>query len=72
MDGPDVNWNLLDLFDDKLVSHNFSKTLIIGSCAQYTSHDLLKNGLQKSTWNMDNLLKSIFWILHDFPARRYV
>ena len=72
MDGPDVNWNVLDLFDDKLVSDNFSKILIIGNCAQHTADGLLENGLQKSTWNMDNLLKSIFWILHDFPARRYV
>ena len=32
-DGPNVNWTLLDLLDDKLVSDNFSKTLNIGSCA---------------------------------------
>ena len=72
MNGPNVNWNVLDLLDDKLVSDNFSKTLDIGSCAQHTIHGSLKNGFQKSTWNMDKLLKSIFWILHDSPARRDV
>ena len=36
MDGPNVNWNVLDLLDDKLVSDNFSKTLNISSCAQHT------------------------------------
>ena len=44
----------------------------IGSCAQHTISGSLKNGFQKSTWNMDKLLKSIFWILHDSPARRDV
>ena len=72
MDSPNVNWNVLDLLDDKLVSDNFSKTLNIGSCAQHTVHGSLKSGFQKSTWNMDKLLKSIFWILHDSPARRDV
>ena len=72
VDGPNVNWTLLYLLDDKLVSDNFSKTLNIGSCAQLSVHDSLKHGFQKSTWNMDKLLKSIFWILHDSPARRDV
>ena len=52
--GPNVNWNILDLLDDKLVSDNFSKTLNIGSCAQHTVHGSLENGFQKSTWNMDS------------------
>ena len=36
MDGPNVNWNVLDLLDDKFISDNFSKTLNISSCAQHT------------------------------------
>ena len=72
MDGPNINWNVLDLLDDKLMSDNFSETLNIGSCAQHTVHGSLKNEFQKSTWNMGKLLKSIFWILHDSPVRRDV
>ena len=70
MDRPNVNWNVSDLLDDKLMSENFSETLNIGSCAQHAVHGSLKNGFQKSTWNMNKLLKCIFWILHDSPARR--
>ena len=69
LDGPIVNWNVLDLLDDKLVSDNFSKTLNIGRSVQHTVDGSLKNGFQKSSWNMDKLLKSIFWILHDCPVR---
>ena len=72
MDGPNINWNVLDLLDDKLMSDNFSETLNIGSCAQHTVHGSLKNEFQKSTWNMGKLLKSIFWILHDSLVRRDV
>ena len=69
VDGPNVNWNVLDLLDDELVSDNFSKTLNITNCAQHTVHGSLKNGFQKSTWNMDKLLKSIFSILHDSSVK---
>ena len=72
MEGPNVNWNVLDLLDDKLVSDNFSKTLNIGSCVQHAVHGSPKNGFQELTWNMDKLLKSIFWILHDSAARHDV
>ena len=54
------------------MTDNFSKTLNIGNFAQHTVHGSLKNGFQNSIWNMDKLLKSIFWILHDSPARRDV
>ena len=69
LDGPNVNWNVLDLLDDKLVSDNFSKTLNIGRSVQHTVDGSLKNGFEKSSWNMDKLLKSIIWILHYSPVR---
>ena len=36
MDGPNVNWNVLNILNDKLESKNFPETLNIGSCAPYT------------------------------------
>ena len=44
MDQPNVNWNVLNILDDKLESENFPKTLNIGSCAQHTIHGAFKNG----------------------------
>ena len=72
MDGPKVNWNVLSILNDKLESENFSKTIDIGSCAQHTIHGAFKDGFQKSSWKIDKLLKSIFWLLNDSPARRDV
>ena len=44
---------------------------VLGSCAcgQHTVYGSPKNGFQKLMQNMDKLLKSNFWILHDSPAR---
>ena len=52
MDGLNVNWNVLDLLDDKLVSDNFSKTLNIGRSVQHTVDGSLKMGFKSlhGTW----------------------
>ena len=68
MDGPNVNWNVLNILDDKLESGNFPKTLNLGSSAQHTVHGVFKDGFQKSSWKIDNLLKSAFWLLNDSPT----
>ena len=44
MDGPWVNWNVLKLLYDKLVSENVSKIVNILSCAQCIIHGALKIG----------------------------
>ena len=71
MDEPNVNRNVLNILDDKLESENFPKALNIGSCAQHTVHGAFKDGFLK-TWKIDNLLKSVFWLLNDSAARQNV
>ena len=44
MDQPNVNWNVLNILDDKLESGNFPKTLNIGSFAQHTVNGAFKDG----------------------------
>ena len=70
MDGPSVNWNVLDMLDDSLVEKGFGKTINIGSCAQHIVHGALQTGISKTEWKIDQILKSMFWILQDSPARR--
>ena len=52
MDGPNVNWKVLNIMDNKLGSENFPKTLNIGSCAQRTVYEAFKDGFQKSFWKI--------------------
>ena len=68
MDGPQVNWNVLKLLSDKLVSENLSKTVNIGSCAQHIIHGALKTGTKSSEFDTDKILKSMFWLFESLLA----
>ena len=57
---PNINWEVLGKLDDKLISDNFARTLHIGSCAEHIIHDFLKDGIDKSEWRFDKLLKAMF------------
>ena len=68
------NWQWMDpMFLGKLDNHrienDFTKTLNIGSCSQHIIHGAFQNGAL-SNWNIDEILKAMYWILHDSPARR--
>ena len=65
MDGPQVNWNILKLLDEKLVSENLSKAVNIGSCAQHVAHGALKS----SEFNINKILKSMFWLFESLSAQ---
>ena len=69
VDGPQVNWNVLKLLDDKLVSENLSKTVNIGSCAQHVIHGALKSGTKSSEFNTVKILKSMFCLFESLPVR---
>ena len=69
MDGAQVNWNVLKLLDDKLLSENLSKTMNIGSCAQHVVHEALKTGMKSSEFDTDKILKSMFWLFDSSPAQ---
>ena len=70
IDGPAVNWKVLELFEEKLESKDLRKTLNIGSCSQHSVHGALKMGMKIVNWNVQKILKLMFWILHDSPARK--
>ena len=70
MYGPQVNWSVLKLLDDKLVSENLSETVNIGSCAQHVVNGALKTGTKSLQFDTDKILKSMFWLFENSPGRR--
>ena len=44
MDGPTVNWKVLEMLDVYLEEKDVSKTVNIGSCSQHVVHGALKTG----------------------------
>ena len=72
MDGPSVYWSVLEKLDDYLTCKDISETVYIGSCNQHILHRAFQTTIQSSVWNIDKVLKSMYWILHDSPAKREV
>ena len=44
MDGPNVNWKVLEKLDNHRIENDFTKTLNIGSCSQHIIHGAFQNG----------------------------
>ena len=75
MDGPNVNWNVLDGLDEQLIktiNTINTKTINIGSCAQHIAHGAPQNGFCKTDWDIGKVLKSMYFLLNDLPAHRSI
>ena len=72
MDGPNVNQNILDGLEEQLIENGHTKTINISSCAQHIVHGALQNGFCKTDWNIDKVLKSMYFLLNDSPARKNI
>ena len=70
MDGPLVNWNVLNIISEKRNEHELEQFLVIGSCSQHVLRGVFKNGVAVTKWDLGKILKSMFYLFHDFPARR--
>ena len=72
MDGPNINWEVLRKLDDTLVEDGHNKMLNIGSCAQHVIHGAFQIGSSKTEWQLNKIMKVMFSLFQDFPARRDV
>ena len=71
MNGLNVNWKVLKKTDEILVKNDYSKTINIASCRQHTVHTAFETGASNDC-DVHKILKSMFWLLHDSPARRNI
>ena len=69
MDGSNVNWQVLKKTNEMLVKSEYIKTINIGSCPQHTVRGAFDIGASND-WDVHKILKTMFWLLHDTPARR--
>ena len=44
--------------------------MVIGSCSQHVLHRVFKNGVTITKWDLGKILKSMFYLFNDSPARR--
>ncbi|KAL6471512.1 hypothetical protein MHYP_G00201620 [Metynnis hypsauchen] len=69
MDGPNVNWKLMDLLQhDHAEKYGGAHLVSVGSCGLHTLHNAFRAGF--SMWHVDKILKAMHTLFHNVPARR--
>ena len=72
MDGPNTNWNVLNLVSNHLVESGYKNLIGIGSCSLHTVHGAFQTGATKTGWELNKVLKAMYKIFNESPARRDV
>lgn len=71
MDGPNVNHKFLRELRAKLeVSADSPKLLDLGSCGLHVVHGSLQAGHKAANWEVNSLLRGLYNLFKDSPARR--
>lgn len=70
MDGPNTNWEVLRLLQENRTENEAPSIINIGSCSLHVIHGAFQTGNNKTDWRIDKLLRAMWQIFHDSPARR--
>ena len=72
MDGPNTNWKFFDSFcsDRALTDPDLPHLINVGSCGLHLVHGAFKYGVKATGWKLDSLLRSLYYMFSDSPARR--
>ena len=70
MDGPSVNWKFHRSMQSQMET-NYGKSLLdVGSCGLHILHGAFQTGVEKSEIGISSLLRALYTLFHDSPARR--
>ena len=70
MDGPNVNWKILDVLQEKREEDGNSPLEDIGSCSLHVVSGALHSAVVAAGWPVEKVLRGMFKLLKDSPARR--
>lgn len=70
MGGPNVNWKFFSDLQQESKTQDLPELLNIGSCGFHTVHRSLQKGANVTGWKIGNLLRSLWQLFHDTPAKR--
>ena len=60
MDGPNINWKMLDLIvEDRNSNETYPNLLDVGSCSLHVVHGAFRTGMKQTDWGINLLLKSL-------------
>ena len=71
MDGPNINWKMLDLIvEDRNSNETYPNLLDVGSCSLHVVNGAFRTGMKQTGVGINLLLKSLYSHLHETPARK--
>ena len=71
MDGPHVNWKLLDMLEQDLSSQDqYPDFLNVGSCSLHVVHGAFHSGMLKTSWGIDSVFKALHNLFSEAQAKR--
>ena len=71
MDGPHVNWKLLDMLQqDGSSQDQYPDFLNVGSCGFHVVYGAFHSGMLKTSWGIDSVLKALHNLFSESPAKR--
>ncbi len=72
MDGPNTNWLVIKLVAEERAELQLPPVEIIGACGLHIISGALHTGVKESGWLIEVILKAMFKLFSDSPARRDV
>ena len=72
MDGPNTNWSVLKLFHEDCCEKDYPNIIDIDiyCCSLYVVHGAFKSGIEATNWDLKKIMKAMWKIFDDSPARR--
>ena len=70
MDTPNTNWKVMELLDNDRKDNDSPTILNIGSCGLHVIHGALKFGVEATDWALNKILRAMWKLFNDSPARR--
>lgn len=70
MDGPSTNWAILRKLTDYRQKTEVPPVEDIGSCSLHVVAGSLQTAFKETDWSIDKILKAMWQLFHDSPARR--
>ena len=70
MDGPNTNWKVFELLFSYRDEKEWSNLLNLGSRGLQIVHSAFQTGIKATNWEFEKVLKAMFKLFHDSPARR--
>ena len=72
MDGPSTNWVVFDLLSSDRSENELPVLSNLGSCGMHVVHGAFQTGIKASDWSLEKVMKAMWRLFHDSPARRDV